>query len=57
MAEKRYKLIHFDFTRQWAHGAESKTGLTKKQVLKRVEEILDSTKAPKIEIQLWRDAK
>ena len=55
--EKRYSIKSFDFTRQWEKDAKITTGLTKRQILNRVEKILEQSTAPKIEIQLWRDAK
>ena len=55
MTEKRYRLKHYDFVRGWAKDAEVKTGLTRKQLLKRIENVLDTNRAPKIEIELWRD--
>lgn len=56
MTQKRYSIGFYDFMRDWKKDAETKTGLTKKQLLKQVEKILDEGSAPKIEIQLWRDA-
>lgn len=56
MSKKRYSIKAYDFVREWGHDVKKKTGLTKAQVLKQVEKILDKSTAPKIEIQLWRDS-
>jgi hypothetical protein len=55
MAQMKYKLSSYDFTREWEKDAKIKTGLTKRKLLQEVESVLDSSQAPMIKIEPWRD--
>lgn len=56
MAGMKYKLSSYDFTREWEKDAKITTGLTKHKLLQAVESVLDSSKAPMIKIEPWREA-
>jgi len=56
MSEMKYKLSSYDFTREWEKDAKIQTGLTKHKLLQEVESVLDSSNAPVIKIEPWREA-
>ena len=56
MSKMKYKLSSYDYVREWEKDAKIKTGLTKHKLLQEVESVLDTSKAPMIKIEPWREA-